>query len=147
MDTVLLTEQKTIKIVIVEDLKLTRLGLKTALNKYEDMSVIGDAEDSITGKMMIEVMKPDIVLIDLGLSEENGVEVISKIRAKNKSVKIIALTSMSDNNEVLNVLMSGANAYCTKNIDLEEFVNLIRDVADITEHVKPLVKTLEKVVV
>ena len=54
---------------------------------------------------------------------------------------------MSDNNEVLNVLMSGANAYCTKNIDLEEFVNLIRDVADITEHVKPLVKTLEKVVV
>ena len=111
------------------------------------MSVIGDAEDAITGKMMIEVMKPDIVLIDLGLSEENGVEIISKIRAKNKSVKIIALTSMSDNNEVLNVLMSGANAYCTKNIDLEEFVNLIRDVADITEHVNPLVKTLEKVVV
>lgn len=147
MDTVLLTERKTIKIVIIEDLKLTRLGLKTALNKYEDMSVIGDTEDAVTGKMMIEGMEPDIVLIDLGLSEENGVEVISKIRAKNKSVKIIALTSKSDNNEVLSALMSGANAYCTKNIDLEEFVNVIRDVADITENVKPLVKTLEKVVV
>lgn len=129
----LATKQKTIKIVVIEDNRLTRLSLKSALNEYEDMSVIGDTEDTITGQMMVEGIEPDIVLIDLGLSDENGIEAISKIRARNKSVKIIALTSHSNNQEVLNALMNGANAYCVKNIDLDEFVNVIRDITDNTQ--------------
>lgn len=129
----LATKQKTIKIVVIEDNRLTRLSLKSALNEYEDMSVIGDTEDTITGQMMVEEIEPDIVLIDLGLSDENGIEAISKIRARNKSVKIIALTSHSNNQEVLNALMNGANAYCVKNIDLDEFVNVIRDITDNTQ--------------
>ena len=129
----LATKQKTIKIVVIEDNRLTRLSLKSALNEYEDMSVIGDTEDTITGQMMVKEIEPDIVLIDLGLSDENGIEAISKIRARNKSVKIIALTSHSNNQEVLNALMNGANAYCVKNIDLDEFVNVIRDITDNTQ--------------
>lgn len=134
----LATKQKTIKIVVIEDNRLTRLSLKSALNEYEDMSVIGDTEDTITGQMMVEEIEPDIVLIDLGLSDENGIEAISKIRARNKSVKIIALTSHSNNEEVLNALMNGANAYCVKDIDLDEFVNVIRD---ITENTQTIIKT------
>ena len=134
----LATKQKTIKIVVIEDNRLTRLSLKSALNEYEDMSVIGDTEDTITGQMMVEEIEPDIVLIDLGLSDGNGIEAISKIRARNKSVKIIALTSHSNNQEVLNALMNGANAYCVKNIDLDEFVNVIRD---ITENTQTIIKT------
>lgn len=134
----LATKQKTIKIVVIEDNRLTRLSLKSALNEYEDMSVIGDTEDTITGQMMVEEIEPDIVLIDLGLSDGNGTEAISKIRARNKSVKIIALTSHSNNKEVLNALMNGANAYCVKNIDLDEFVNVIRD---ITENTQTIIKT------
>lgn len=134
----LATKQKTIKIVVIEDNRLTRLSLKSALNEYEDMSVIGDTEDTITGQMMVEEIEPDIVLIDLGLSDKNGIEAISKIRARNKSVKIIALTSHSNNQEVLNALMNGANAYCVKNIDLDEFVNVIRD---ITENTQTIIKT------
>ncbi len=134
----LATKQKTIKIVVIEDNRLTRLSLKSALNEYEDMSVIGDTEDTITGQMMVEEIEPDIVLIDLGLSDGNGIEAISKIRARNKSVKIIALTSHSNNKEVLNALMNGANAYCVKNIDLDEFVNVIRD---ITENTQTIIKT------
>ena len=129
----LATKQKTIKIVVIEDNRLTRLSLKSALNEYEDMSVIGDTEDTITGQMMVKEIEPDIVLIDLGLSDKNGIEAISKIRARNKSVKIIALTSHSNNEEVLNALMNGANAYCVKNIDLDEFVNVIRDITDNTQ--------------
>lgn len=129
----LATKQKTIKIVVIEDNRLTRLSLKSALNEYEDMSVIGDTEDTITGQMMVEEIEPDIVLIDLGLSDKNGIEAISKIRARNKSVKIIALTSHSNNQEVLNALMNGANAYCVKDIDLDEFVNVIRDITDNTQ--------------
>ena len=134
----LATKQKTIKIVVIEDNRLTRLSLKSALNEYEDISVIGDWEDTITGQMMVKEIEPDIVLIDLGLSDGNGIEAISKIRARNKSVKIIALTSHSNNQEVLNALMNGANAYCVKNIDLDEFVNVIRD---ITENTQTIIKT------
>lgn len=140
----LATKQKIIKIVIIEDNKLRRLSLKSALNEYEDMSVIGDTEDTLTGQMMIECIEPDIVLIDLGLSDENGIEAISKIRERNKSVKIIALTSHSNNEEVLSALINGANAYCVKNIDLDEFVNVIRD---ITENTQTIIKTLEDIVV
>lgn len=140
----LATKQKTIKIVIIEDNKLTRLSLKSALNEYEDMSVIGDTEDTTTGQILIKDVEPDVVLIDLGLSNKNGIETISKIRAKNKSVKIIALTSQSNNEEVLDALMSGANAYCVKNIDLEEFIDVIRD---ITENTQTIIKTLEDIVV
>mgnify|MGYP004636830573 FL=1 len=134
----LATKQKTIKIVVIEDNRLTRLSLKSALNEYEDISVIGDTEDTFTGQMMVKEIEPDIVLIDLGLSDGNGIEAISKIRARNKSVKIIALTSHSNNQEVLNALMNGANAYCVKNIDLDEFVNVIRD---ITENTQTIIKT------
>lgn len=134
----LATKQKTIKIVVIEDNRLTRLSLKSALNEYEDISVIGDSEDTISGQMMVKEIEPDIVLIDLGLSDGNGIEAISKIRARNKSVKIIALTSHSNNQEVLNALMNGANAYCVKNIDLDEFVNVIRD---ITENTQTIIKT------
>lgn len=134
----LATKQKTIKIVVIEDNRLTRLSLKSALNEYEDISVIGDTEDTITGQMMVKEIEPDIVLIDLGLSDGNGIEAISKIRARNKSVKIIALTSHSNNQEVLNALINGANAYCVKNIDLDEFVNVIRD---ITENTQTIIKT------
>ena len=129
-------EENLLAVVFVEPHK--KPVVRKLRNEYEDISVIGDTEDTITGQMMVKEIEPDIVLIDLGLSDGNGIEAISKIRARNKSVKIIALTSHSNNQEVLNALINGANAYCVKNIDLDEFVNVIRD---ITENTQTIIKT------
>ena len=87
------TEKKIIKVAIVEDFKLTRVGLRCALNANEDINVVAEAEDAIIGLKMIEREQPDIVLMDLGLPVMNGVEATIKVKEMLPKTKVIALTS------------------------------------------------------
>ena len=108
----MITEEKQISIVIVEDFKLTRVGLRCALNANNDLNVIAECEDAIDGLKQIERLKPDLVLMDLGLPTMNGIEAMIKIREFSSELKIIALTSHDREEEVVAALSSGANAYC-----------------------------------
>ncbi|MBP3821756.1 response regulator transcription factor [bacterium] len=124
----MLTKEKCISVIIVEDFKLTRVGLRCALNANADIDVVSEAEDAIDGIEKIKKFKPDVVLMDLGLPEMNGIEAIIKIREFSKDIKIIALTSHDRQEEVTAALSSGANAYCLKDIDPEKLADVIRDV-------------------
>ena len=119
-----------IKVIIVEDFKLTRVGLRCALNENKDINVVGESENAIEGLRLIEQLKPQVVLMDLGLPGMNGIEAILKLRETNKSVKVIALTSHDREEEVIAVLSAGANAYCLKDIDPIKLADVIRDVAN-----------------
>ena len=121
-------KEKCIKVAIVEDFKLTRDGLRCALNANPDLEVVVEAEDADSGIKKIEKAKPDVVLMDLGLQGMNGIEAIIKIRSFSKDIKIIVLTSHDREDEVVAALSSGANAYCLKDIDPEKLANVIRDV-------------------
>ena len=129
----------TIKIVIVEDFKLTRVGLRCALNSNEDMDVVGESEDATQGLKIIERTKPDVVLMDLGLPGMNGVEAMLKIREWSNEIKIIALTSHDREEEVVAALSSGANAYCLKDIDPQKLADVVRDVAQGVCWIDPVV--------
>lgn len=122
------TEQKQISIVIVEDFKLTRVGLRCALNTNPDLNVVAECEDALVGLEQIEKLKPDVVLMDLGLPMMNGIEAMVKIREFSSDIKIIALTSHDREEEVVAALSSGANAYCLKDIDPAKLAEVIRDV-------------------
>ncbi len=135
-------KEKCIKVVIVEDFKLTRVGLRCALNSNSDINVVAEAEDANEGIKLIEKSNPDVILMDLGLPEINGIEAIMKIRENNKKVKIIALTSHDRQEEVVAALSSGANAYCLKDIDPEKLANVIRDVNEGVCWIDPLVADL-----
>lgn len=126
----MITEEKQISIVIVEDFKLTRVGLRCALNANSDMKVVAECEDAIDGINQIKKLSPDIVLMDLGLPTMNGIEAMVKIREFSKEIKIIALTSHDREEEVVAALSSGANAYCLKDIDPAKLADVIRDVKD-----------------
>lgn len=132
-------KEKCIKVVIVEDFKLTRVGLRCALNSNEDIDVVAEAEDALVGLKQIEKINPDVVLMDLGLPGMNGIEAILKIREFNKDVKIIALTSHDRQQEVTGALSSGANAYCLKDIDPDKLANVIRDVYEGVCWIDPVV--------
>lgn len=119
-----------IKVVIIEDFKLTRVGLRCALNENEDINVVGENENAMGGLRIIEQLKPDVVLMDLGLPGMNGIEAIMKLRETNKTTKVIALTSHDRTEEVIAVLSAGANAYCLKDIDPIKLADVIRDVAN-----------------
>ena len=119
---------KEIKVVIVEDFKLTRVGLRCALNENEDINVVAESDNAVDGLKLIERYTPDVVLMDLGLSGMNGIEAISKIGEMHKDIKVIALTSHDREEEVIATLLSGATGYCLKDIDPVKLADVIRDV-------------------
>ncbi len=130
---------KQIKIVIVEDFKLTRVGLRCALNSNPDMTVIGECEDAISGLQVIERKRPDIVLMDLGLPGMNGIEAMTKIKEQMPEIKVIALTSHDRAEEVIAALSSGANAYCLKDIDPSKLADVVRDAVEGVCWIDPVV--------
>ena len=83
------TKLKPISIIIVEDFKLTRVGLRCALNANVDLEVITESDNATDGLKLIEKHRPDVVLMDLGLPTMNGIEAIAKIREFSKDIKII----------------------------------------------------------
>ena len=123
------TLEKQVSIIIVEDYKLTRMGLKSSLEEFEGISVVGESEDAEKGLLLINRLKPDVVLMDLGLPGMNGIEATSRAKQENPEVKIIILTSHERDEEVLAALGSGANAYCLKDIEPHALVNVIKEVA------------------
>lgn len=129
----------SIKIVIVEDFKLTRVGLRCALNANDDMDVVGESEDATEGLKIIERTQPDVVLMDLGLPGINGIEAMIKIREFSNKIKIIALTSHDREEEVIAALSSGANAYCLKDIDPQKLADVVRDVSQGVCWIDPVV--------
>ena len=122
-------ENTVINIVIVEDFKLTRVGLRCALNENSDLNVVAESEDAVEGLKLIERYKPDVVLMDLGLPGMNGIEAMIKIKEFSPAIKIIALTSHDREEEVVAALSSGASAYCLKDIDPQKLADVVRDVS------------------
>lgn len=125
-----LQHQGVVNIVIVEDYKLTRVGLKSTLNEYDHINVVGEAEDAAEGIEIIQKLKPDVVLMDLGLPGMNGLEATLKLKEMGSESKIIILTSHERGEEVIAALGSGANAYCLKDVSPETLSEVIRNVAD-----------------
>ncbi|MBQ8459228.1 response regulator transcription factor [bacterium] len=117
-------------ILIVEDHELTRFGLKTT---FEDVDFVGTIYEASSAEDAIEIFKNntiDIVIMDLGLPNMNGIEATKAIHEINKDSKIIILTSHNDEKEVLNSLKAGANAYCSKEINLQRLVQVVQSVGD-----------------
>ena len=128
MVTAVQTEKETISVIIIEDFKLTRVGLRCALNSNEDINVVAETDNASDGLMLIERHKPDIVLMDLGLAGMNGIEATLKVREMDPNVMVIALTSHDREEEVIAALSAGAMAYCLKDIDPSKLADVIRDV-------------------
>ena len=117
-------------ILIVEDHELTRFGLKTT---FEGVDYVDNIYEAASAEEAIEVFdnnKIDVIIMDLGLPNMNGIEATRKIRSSNKDVKIVILTSHNDEKEVLNSLRAGANAYCSKEINPQRLIQVVQSVAD-----------------
>lgn len=117
-------------ILIVEDHELTRFGLRTA---FEDVDYAGKIFEASNAEDAIEIFKNneiDIIIMDLGLPNKNGIEATQEIRSLNKDVKIVILTSHNEEKEVLNSLKAGANAYCSKEINLQRLVQVVQSVSE-----------------
>lgn len=120
---------QSIRVLIVESYKITRIGLKQTLNNYKNIEVIGEVPNAIEAISLIDKLHPDVVLMDLVLFGMNGLEATIKIKEKSANTKIIILTSNQNSKEVINVLGAGANAFCSMNISPETLSLVINSVA------------------
>ena len=117
-------------ILIVEDHELTRFGLKTAFESCEFIGQIYEAESAENGFEIISKNEINLIIMDLGLPGINGIEATKQVKDLNKDIKIIILTSHNDEQEVLNSLKAGANAYCSKEINPKRLTEVVLSVID-----------------
>ncbi len=116
-----------IKVLIADDHPLVRHGIKTFLETYDDIYIVGEAEN---GREAIEICKkhlPDVVLMDVRMPGLNGIEATNHILKKRPNIKVIILTSFIDKELIENSLKAGASSYLLKNESGERIVRVIRD--------------------
>lgn len=121
-------ENSVIRLVLVEDYKLVRIGLRSVLNEDPRIDVVGEAETGEQGIDLIKALKPDLVILDLGLPGIDGIEVTKIIKNFDENIKIVILTSHEVEDEVLAALSAGANAYCLKEITSNRLIEVVKSV-------------------
>ena len=123
-----MSEPRTV--AIVEDHALTRAGLRTALEACEDLAVAGEAEDGPSGQALIERIKPDVAVIDIGIGGFDGIELTRRVRTASPHTHVVILTMHDLEEEVLAALAAGADAYCLKSSSADGIVAAVRGAAD-----------------
>lgn len=113
------------KILLVDDHFVVREGLKLIFETEENYEVIGEAEDGEKAIILIEKLKPDVILLDLSMPRMNGIETIKTLNEKNNLIPIIILTTYNEDNLIREALSLGAKGYLLKDTTRE---NLIRTV-------------------
>jgi DNA-binding NarL/FixJ family response regulator len=119
----------SIRVVIIEDNNLTRVGMRYSLQEQKDIQVIGDADNATTGLELLKSSNADIAIVDIDLPDMNGIELINKFRQVVPTAhhtKIIMLTSFFSEDIVLAAFAAGANSYCVKTIKFDLLVEALR---------------------
>ena len=117
-------------ILIVEDHELTLFALKTTLTGQDFVNKIYEAQNALDAYKILEKNKIELIIMDIGLPEINGIEATRVIKSKYPDIKVIVLTSHCDKDEVHSCLEAGINAYCTKDIKPQKLCVVINDVLE-----------------
>jgi DNA-binding NarL/FixJ family response regulator len=116
------------RIVLADDHKILREGIRALLESQPGLTVVGEADNGRTAVAMAKDLMPDVVVLDIGMPELNGVEAARRMIHENPRLRIIALSMHSDRRFVSEMLKAGASAYLLKDGAFEELVEAIEAV-------------------
>jgi two-component system, NarL family, response regulator DevR len=123
--------QAPVRILIVDDHTIVRQGLRSILELEPDFTVVGEAADAARAVAETNRLRPDVVLLDLKLSENapaEGLDVCTELRDRHADVSIVVLTTFLDERLLLGALRRGASGYALKDVDAVELARIIRSV-------------------
>jgi DNA-binding NarL/FixJ family response regulator len=118
------------RILIAEDHDNTRKSILYGLKTFGNVVSVAEVENGFLALDYVKKHPVDIVLMDIVMPVMNGIEATQQIKNNNPDIKVIMLTSMNDKENVLASLASGANAYCTKSIKMNDLLSVIKTVQD-----------------
>lgn len=116
-----------IRVMLVDDHTMVRHGLATFLKIYDDLELVGEADNGEAAIELCGEIMPDVILMDLIMPKLDGVEATQAIRSKYPQVQVIALTSFKDEELINKALKAGAIGYLIKNVSAEELAQAIRN--------------------
>lgn len=118
-----------IRVGLVDDHALLRLGLKTLIDDQADMQVVGEADSTVAALQMVDQTHPQVVLMDIRLPGESGLEAARQLTSKHPETKVVMLTSYADEELVIRAIRAGAVGYILKEVGNEEVLRGIRAAA------------------
>lgn len=122
-----------IRIVLIEDHNLTRMGIKVAFKEQPDIELVGEAANGQTGLSLLQTHQPDVAVVDIGLPDIDGIEIVRRFRAfqgeqgEERRTKILMLTMHDSEEAVMAAFAAGADSYCMKQTELGELMAAIRE--------------------
>ncbi|MBI3682021.1 MAG: response regulator transcription factor [Acidobacteria bacterium] len=126
-------------ILLADDHKIMRDGIKAILKAHEEFQVIGEAEDGAEVILLAKNLKPDIVLVDIGMPKLNGIEATTEIVRHRPGTKIIVLSMYDDENSVVSAIRSGAHAFVLKTASDNDLLDALRIVVSGGSYLSPRV--------
>ncbi|WP_414581800.1 response regulator [Scytonema sp. PCC 10023] len=114
-----------LRILIVEDDPMMQLGLEQSLMAHPQLEIVGQAEDGYLGVQTALKLKPDLVVMDIGLPRLDGIAATQQIKAALPETHVVMLTSHQTDTEIIAALSSGADAYCIKGASVERLLSAI----------------------
>jgi len=126
-----------IRVVVVDDHAVVRSGIKLLLDSHEDIEVVGEAGNAKDAIFRVREQTPDVILLDLVMPGEGGIEVLPKLLKEAPDAKVLVLSMEDDPSYVREAFAAGASGYVLKEAADEEVVAAIRDIASGGSYVHP----------
>ena len=117
--------EKEIKIIVVDDHKAFRIGLVAVMEMIDNVNVIGDVATGNELFRLLQINKPDIIFMDINLTEENGIDLTRRVLSKYQEIVVIAITSSDEAYNLIEMLDAGASAFILKNAGNKEIQDAI----------------------
>ncbi|TAF06966.1 MAG: DNA-binding response regulator [Nostocales cyanobacterium] len=119
-----------IRIALIEDHDLTRVGIRTALLQKKEIEFVGEAANAAEGLKMLKKLQPDIAIVDIGLPDEDGIELTRQVKSiaetEKFDTKVLILTLQDNRESVLAAFAAGADSYCMKDINFDNLLEAVR---------------------
>lgn len=117
-----------INIIVADDQKIVREGIKMILSLYEEINILGEAENGKQLIILLENLLPDVILMDVRMPIMDGVEATKIIKEKHKNVKVIILTTFNEDEYIFKAIKNGAEGYLLKDAGSEYIIKAIKSV-------------------